>query len=84
MFIKNEDDEKNLINLHNIKNSYLKVWPSLHIMVLSLRCNHACKYCHANISSENAKWKDMTIDTAKEIVDTIFFTTSNNITIEFQ
>lgn len=83
-FLKEKNYEEDLSKLHNLKNSYLKIWPSLHIMVLTLRCNHACKYCHANISNEKEFSKDMSEETAKKIVDTIFFTTSNSITIEFQ
>lgn len=84
LFIKNYLYEQNLIKWYNKKNWYIHNWPSLHIMVLTLRCNHACKYCHASVVWEKDISKDMTIETAKKIVDTIFFTTSNNITIEFQ
>lgn len=83
-FIKTPDYEDSLTKWYFLKNSYIKQWPSLHIMVLTLRCNHACKYCHAYVSNEKAQWKDMTIEIAKKVVDTIFYTTSNNITIEFQ
>jgi len=31
-----------------------------------------------------AKEMDMTEETAKKVVDTIFYTSNNNITIEFQ
>lgn len=59
-------------------------WPiPLHIIVTTLRCNHKCQYCHARVAPMKAKNMDMTTDTAK-VVDTIFYTSNNNIVIEFQ
>jgi sulfatase maturation enzyme AslB (radical SAM superfamily) len=49
-----------------------------------LRCNHKCQYCHAAAAPITAKNMDMTEETAKKIVDTIFYTSNNNIIIEFQ
>jgi uncharacterized protein len=53
-------------------------------MVVTLRCDHKCKYCHAAAAPMKAKDLDMTIETAKKIVDTIFYSTSPSVTIEFQ
>lgn len=66
------------------KNFYLSQWPSRHILILTNRCNHACRYCHALASNKLAEWKDMTIETARIAIDTIFYSTSNNLIIEFQ
>lgn len=84
LFIKDEKFNKNLIEKYRYKNAFLKQWPSLHIIVLTVRCDHTCRYCHAYVSWEKAKWKDLTKDKAKKIVDTIFYSPSNDITIEFQ
>ncbi|MCD6230261.1 MAG: His-Xaa-Ser system radical SAM maturase HxsB [Candidatus Diapherotrites archaeon] len=57
---------------------------TLHIVVPTLRCTNKCVYCHAKSKDENAKGYDMDEDTAKQTVDFIFDTPSNNLTIEFQ
>ena len=66
------------------KNSFLAYGPILHIMVITLRCNHKCQYCHAAVAPMSAKEMDMTVDIAKKTIDTMFFSTSPEITIEFQ
>ena len=66
------------------KNKFLKYGPSLHMIVTTLRCNHKCKYCHAAVAPMTAKNLDMTVETAKKVVDTIFYTSSPSFTIEFQ
>ncbi len=67
-----------------LKNHFVWLWPTLHMIVTTLRCNHKCKYCHAAVAPMSAKEFDMTLETAKEVVDTIFFTNSSFLTIEFQ
>jgi uncharacterized radical SAM superfamily Fe-S cluster-containing enzyme len=52
LFIKNDSYEDIMAKEYLLKNSFIKQGPSLHIIVLTLRCNHACKYCHAYSSSE--------------------------------
>jgi|TARA_Y100001960_G_C14494463_1_gene738371 sulfatase maturation enzyme AslB (radical SAM superfamily) len=66
------------------KNEFLNFGPSLHIMVTTLRCNHKCEYCHAAVAPMTAKNMDMSLSTAKKVVDTIFYTSNPAITIEFQ
>ncbi|MBT3726523.1 hypothetical protein HOG21_02215 [bacterium] len=53
-------------------------------MIITLRCNHKCKYCHAAAAPMTAKELDMTEEIAKKTIDTMFFSTSPEITIEFQ
>ena len=83
-FIKNDNYQKDMSNAFALKNNFLWYWPSLHIIVTTLRCNHKCQYCHAAVAPMTAKEMDMTVDTAKKVVDTIFFTSNPNLTIEFQ
>ena len=86
-FIKWDNEEAYRLNMAKKfakKNQFLAFWPSLHIIVTTLRCNHQCKYCHAAVAPMTAKELDMTKDTAKKVVDTIFYTSNPNITIEFQ
>lgn len=83
-FINEYIDFKNLIPRYQSKTTFLKYGPSLHIIVITLRCNHKCLYCHASAGTERNNDLDMTIDLARDTVDTIFQTTNHNITIEFQ
>ncbi len=57
---------------------------SLHIVVVTLRCNENCIYCHAASKPENAEGYDMSSETARKTVDFIFQSPSKAITIEFQ
>lgn len=66
------------------KNSSILGGPGLHIIVTTLRCNYNCVYCQASSENMDAKGFDMDKETARKVVDRIFETTSNNITIEFQ
>ena len=70
--------------LSKSKNEFLSQGTSLHIIVLTLRCNMNCEYCHAAAKGETNNKYDMTIETAKKTVDFIFQTPSKSITIEFQ
>lgn len=83
-FIKNNDYELDMAKSFAQKNAFLAFWPTLHIIVTTLRCNHKCQYCHAAVAPMTAKNMDMTEDTAKKVVDAIFYTSSQNLTIEFQ
>ena len=60
---------------------------SLHIVVMTRRCNLKCLYCHASAKSQHIKEPtryDLNIETAKKIVDFIFQTHNKEINIEFQ
>ncbi|HNW44249.1 MAG TPA: hypothetical protein PKI19_07070, partial [Elusimicrobiales bacterium] len=57
--------------------------PSLHILVVTLRCNHACVYCRAVKAGGFAK-AVMTLSTAKKSVDMAFRSPNRDIALEFQ
>jgi uncharacterized protein len=84
LFIKNKAYEDRAVTAYNHKNSFLAYGPTLHMIVTTLRCNHKCKYCHAAVAPMTAKNMDMTQETAQKVVDTIFYTSSPSLTIEFQ
>jgi His-Xaa-Ser system radical SAM maturase HxsB len=63
---------------------YLQNGPILHIMVVTLQCNHTCVYCHASREKVGRTEFDMSIDTANQVLDRVFDTTSPSLTIEFQ
>lgn len=83
-FYKSEESTEELRRLYQQKNSFLFAGPTLHMIVTTLRCNHTCEYCHAAVAPMSAKGLDMTLETARKVVDTIFYSSSSNITIEFQ
>lgn len=65
------------------KNHFLLMGPSLHIVVLTRRCNHACVYCQAT-AVKSGSGLDMTKVTAAKVLDAIFSSPAGNMNIEFQ
>ncbi|BCH20139.1 His-Xaa-Ser system radical SAM maturase HxsB [Mesorhizobium sp. L-2-11] len=57
---------------------------ALHIMVMSLRCEHSCPYCQVSRQSEDRSAFDMTKETAEKALGLIFQSPSPAIKIEFQ
>ena len=66
------------------KNSFLLSGPSLHIVVLTQRCNHSCAYCQSGSSAGSAGKGDMTRQVAGRVLDTIFSSPVSSLTVEFQ
>ncbi len=83
-FIKTDDYKEKMTWSVALKNHFVWTGPTLHMVITTLRCNHKCKYCHASVAPMSAKKYDMTKETATKVVDTIFFTNSPSVTIEFQ
>ncbi len=83
-FVKDEMDLASCIDKYRSKNKFLFGGPSLHIIVVTQRCNHCCVYCHASAQSMDKEGLDMDKETAKQVVDKIFQTTSHFVAIEFQ
>lgn len=83
-FIGDSLDKENLVRNYRKRSAFLFSGPSLHIIVATLRCNYNCIYCQANSRNLKEKGYDMDIETAKKVVDTIFCTSNDFITIEFQ
>jgi uncharacterized protein len=67
--------------LRNYK-KHLFLPPTLHIFVVTKRCNQKCIYCQA--STEDNKNYDMDEETAKRAVDIGLQSQGNEITFEFQ
>ncbi len=63
---------------------HLFMGTSLHIIVPTIRCNHKCVYCHSNAKDVSSKGFDMDVETARKVVDFVFQSSSDAITIEFQ
>ncbi|TBR25580.1 His-Xaa-Ser system radical SAM maturase HxsB [bacterium] len=65
-------------------NSFLWSGPRLHIAVLTSRCNHACAYCQAGSSLGAGAGGDMSLDTARRVVEFAFASPAPELTLEFQ
>jgi len=65
-------------------NAYLRRGPGLHIMVLTLRCNHRCLYCQSGAIGADSAKSDMGILTARKCVDFALKSPNDGITLEFQ
>lgn len=63
---------------------FLNLFTSLHMLVVTLRCNQKCEYCQVSCEGEDAIKTDMSPDTARKIVDMVFMSPSPDIKIEFQ
>jgi uncharacterized protein len=83
-FVKNKEQLFSFSEKYKVKKGYLQTGPSLHIIVITLRCNFNCIYCHASARNMEDSDYDMTEETAIKTVDRIFETSSSYINIEFQ
>jgi His-Xaa-Ser system radical SAM maturase HxsB len=83
-FIRTKLNFDEIYSTYQKLNSYLFRGPHLHILVLTLRCNHKCVYCQSQAIGEEGNKTDMNFATAKKAIDIAFQSTSPNITIEFQ
>ncbi|MCX4239804.1 His-Xaa-Ser system radical SAM maturase HxsB [Paraliomyxa miuraensis] len=66
------------------RRSFLQAGPNLHMLVVTLRCNETCAYCHASRANMDAVHTDMSKETARKAVDLALASTSPFVTLEFQ
>ena len=78
------DNIDKVISNYRNRMGYLFQGTSLHILVLTKRCNLSCVYCHAEATSSKSKKYDMDKETATKAVDLLFQSPSQAVTIEFQ
>ncbi|GAB1536283.1 His-Xaa-Ser system radical SAM maturase HxsB [Geovibrio sp. ADMFC3] len=88
-FFLSSNISEDLINQYarryRTKKRFLYEATSLHMIVLTYRCNQSCKYCHASsITQDENSTSDMNLHTAKQVVDFIFSSSTSYIKIEFQ
>jgi len=83
-FIRDKLDLNMMSERYAIKHRFLGGGPPLHIVVITLRCDHKCIYCQSQPGNIYAQELDMDIPTAKEVVNRIFECPNSRITIEFQ
>ncbi len=77
-------DVEKAVERYRHRHSFVGRATYLHIVVVTLRCNEACTYCHASREPMSSKGADMDIATAKRVVDMVFKSPSRQIAIEFQ
>jgi His-Xaa-Ser system radical SAM maturase HxsB len=69
---------------YRTKKSFLQGFTSLHIFVVSLRCEHSCHYCQVSRVSADRIRYDMTEETARRALDLAFRSPAPRIKIELQ
>lgn len=66
------------------KKAFLDSFTSLHIFVLTLRCNQNCVYCQASSKESSESIYDMKNEHLMKAIDLMFKSPSPSITMEFQ
>jgi His-Xaa-Ser system radical SAM maturase HxsB len=66
------------------RKAFLLDGPTLHIFVVTLRCDHSCQYCQVSRAAISAAGFDMSVADANAAVDRVFESPSTHVTIEFQ
>lgn len=69
---------------YRTRKAFLRDFTSLHMMVITLRCNQRCEYCQVSCADEDAYKYDMAINTARSVVDIILQSPTMHPKIEFQ
>jgi His-Xaa-Ser system radical SAM maturase HxsB len=83
-FVRSKIDVEKTVARVARKKRFLNYGPNLHVLVVTLRCNETCVYCHASRADMDAVHTDMTPEIAEKSVDLILQSTSPSVTIEFQ
>lgn len=65
--------------LHRLQNS-----TGLHMFVVTLRCEHTCRYCQVSRQSSARSEYDMSQDTARRALELAFHSPSPHLKLEFQ
>ncbi|MCA9593808.1 MAG: His-Xaa-Ser system radical SAM maturase HxsB [Myxococcales bacterium] len=82
--LANQVDPARLAAKLRAKKRFLQNGPHLHVLVVTLRCNETCVYCHASRASMDRVDTDMSKEMAEQVVDMALSTTSPHVTLEFQ
>lgn len=69
---------------YRTRQSALPHLTALHIFVVTLRCDHSCRYCQVSRVSEDRTAYDMTPATADRAVDLMFRSPSPSLKVEIQ
>lgn len=66
------------------RKAFLDGFTSLHIFVVTLRCNQNCIYCQASSRDCSQAHSDMSSEDMKRAIDLMFKSPSKSLTMEFQ
>ncbi len=77
-------DQEGMARARAVRYPFLNRGPHLHVVVVTLRCDHNCRYCHASRVPVSKAGYDMDTETAERVVDTILASPNPWVTIEFQ
>lgn len=66
------------------RKAFLLEGPTLHIFVVTLRCDHSCHYCQVSRAAVGAAGFDMSLADAEAALDRVFEAPGRDLTIEFQ
>ncbi|OCA02188.1 His-Xaa-Ser system radical SAM maturase HxsB [Akkermansia glycaniphila] len=69
---------------YRTRKAFLRDFTVLHMMVITLKCNHKCEYCQVSSEEEDAYKYDMSPEVAMKIIDLIFKAPNKHLKIEFQ
>lgn len=69
---------------YRTKSIQIANFTSLHMFVLTLRCNHSCPYCQVSRQSQDRNTFDMSVDHAHKVLEFTFKSPSQKMKIEFQ
>lgn len=69
---------------YRTKKEFLADFTSLHMFVITQRCNQKCTYCQVSSQGQDKTRFDMNIETAKRAVDITLMSPSKYMKIEFQ
>ncbi len=84
-FVRDMMDFDGLASAASRRNSFLNSGPGLHILVMTLRCNHKCLYCQSSaVGADGGRETDMSRKVARRSVDFALQSPAQGITIEFQ
>lgn len=73
-----------LATKYRTKQASLAEFTSLHIFVVTLRCDHSCPYCQVSRVSEDREAYDMSASVATQAINLALHSPSRNLKIEFQ
>lgn len=69
---------------YRTKKSFLDSFTTLHIFVISLRCEHTCHYCQVSRVTENKEMFDMSKTHIDKGIEIMMRSPSSHVTMEFQ
>ncbi|MEG0915400.1 MAG: His-Xaa-Ser system radical SAM maturase HxsB [Myroides sp.] len=73
-----------IVARYRTKKAFLDQFTSLHIFVISLRCEHTCHYCQVSRVTQNKEAFDMSTFHIDEGIKLMMQSPNPNITMEFQ